>query len=384
MLKQWLENMRKSISLIPDRLAHYRAPVFDNIARLVDGFDLIVYADLGEDRSGIRKPKNDELEQVVFFWEPSKDFRVYGRLVFSTGSFKAVFDSSEVLVIWGDAFSPGNWAVSFMAKIFGKKLVFWTHGLYGKEGLIKKKLRCFFYSIADCLLLYGQHSKALLLAENFSESKLYVINNALNVSDQDERFVRLKGLLARGDDQHLKIIFVGRLTKVKKLHLLLSAVRAVSSFYSVTLDIVGDGDQLEKLKDIAAEIGVAEFVNFHGAIYDEDVLARHIMSADVMVSPGNVGLTAMHSLVYGTPVISHSNAANQMPEFEAIRPAYSGELFCENNVSSLVDSIIRCKTNVRKGLINEDSCRKVLADCYSLTYQSRVFNECLEQGLGFK
>ena len=40
--------------------------------------------------------------------------------------------------------------------------------------------------------------------------------------------------------------------------------------------------------------------------------------SDLTVSPGNIGLTAIHSLSYGTPVCSHSNFNNQMPESEAI------------------------------------------------------------------
>ena len=101
-----------------------------------------------------------------------------------------------------------------------------------------------------------------------------------------------------------------------------------------------------------------------------------------MVSPGNVGLTAMHALVYGIPVISHSNAAAQMPEFEAITPGLTGELFKENDVFSLCESLTRCKYNLVLGHISASSCRSVMLEKYSFTYQSRVFCECLRKGLG--
>ena len=42
------------------------------------------------------------------------------------------------------------------------------------------------------------------------------------------------------------------------------------------------------------------------------------------VSPGNVGLTAIHSLSYGTPVLTHNNFNNQMPEVESIQPGFNG------------------------------------------------------------
>ena len=48
---------------------------------------------------------------------------------------------------------------------------------------------------------------------------------------------------------------------------------------------------------------------FYGACYDESKLGELIFNADLCVSPGNVGLTAVHSMGYGTPVITHNNFA---------------------------------------------------------------------------
>ena len=66
-----------------------------------------------------------------------------------------------------------------------------------------------------------------------------------------------------------------------------------------------------------------------------------IYNADLCVSPGNVGLTAMHSLAYGTPVITHNDFGHQMPEFEAIHEGINGTFFKEGNVESLAESIVQ-------------------------------------------
>jgi glycosyltransferase involved in cell wall biosynthesis len=47
-----------------------------------------------------------------------------------------------------------------------------------------------------------------------------------------------------------------------------------------------------------------DFIVFYGESYNERELAPLIALADVCVSPGNVGLTAIHALTYGTPVIN--------------------------------------------------------------------------------
>lgn len=375
--------MFNSISIVPDRLAHYRVPVFNNISRTCAISELAIYADVREDSSGIKTPSHKELENSSFKYVNSLDVRVGGRLILSTGSIKAALSSSDVLILWGDAFCPGNWLSVFLAKLKGKKIAFWTHGLYGNEGSLKKWVRCKFYSMSDALLLYGSHARKLLQDSGFPEGKLYVINNALDFSVQDELFKKLRDVVPVASSEKLRLIFVGRLTKVKKLHLLLKALKELQSIIDVSLDLVGDGIELDNLKTIANDIGISGRVNFHGAVYEEAMLAELIMSADITVSPGNVGLTAMHSLVYGVPVVSHSNASTQMPEFESIQPGVSGELFDENDLNSLVKNILKCKSKISDNIITSESCRQVLKNFYSFSYQTDVFDKFLKKGLMF-
>jgi glycosyltransferase involved in cell wall biosynthesis len=370
------------ISLVPDRLAHYRTPVFDNLAKK-SGVGLTVYADLRDDPSGIRNPSEEELEKTSFIYKRSRDLRYRGRLLMSTGSIKASLDASRVIVLWGDAFAPGNWLAALLAKIRRKKLVFWTHGLYGNEGFLKRRIRVLFYSLADALLLYGQNAKRLLTAEGLSPNQLFVINNALDFEKQN-RFFQLYGkkLVTENTSNQLNIIFVGRLTKEKKLNMLLEAASLLSDRVDIIVSIVGDGSERKSLEEQAKNKRLLGRVVFYGAIYDEDRLAQLISASDIMVSPGNVGLTAMHALAYGTPVVSHSNASTQMPEFEAICPDLTGDLFEENNLHSLCESMLRCKHRIIQGDITSSGCRKVLTDYYSLEYQMKVFGKCLTQGLG--
>src|SRR5690606_25570270 len=96
-----------TVSIVPDRLAHYRVPVFDNISRHCNVNGLIVYADLRADLTGIKKPTINELLRFGFTTVPCKDYRFGKMLLLSTGTFKAAFDKNPVFVLWGDAFSPG-------------------------------------------------------------------------------------------------------------------------------------------------------------------------------------------------------------------------------------------------------------------------------------
>ena len=62
-----------------------------------------------------------------------------------------------------------------MAKLIGRKIVFWSHGIYGNEGHIKLNIRKLFYSFADAFLLYSDYGKMQMVKNGFSENKIFVI-----------------------------------------------------------------------------------------------------------------------------------------------------------------------------------------------------------------
>lgn len=104
-----------------------------------------------------------------------------------------------------------------------------------------------------------------------------------------------------------------------------------------------------------------------------------IMSANVTVSPGKVGLTAMHSLAYGTPVITHDNFDAQMPEYEAIFPGKTGDFFRREDSADLARLI---KIWTLKGDIRTDqereACYEVIEKRYNPELQRKVIESALE------
>ena len=81
--------------------------------------------------------------------------------------------------------------------------------------------------------------------------------------------------------------------------------------------------------------------------FDEKINAELIYNADLCVAPGNIGLTAMHVLMFGCPAISHNNFKWQMPEFESIIPGHTGDFFEYDNVEDLARSISQWFTSKR-------------------------------------
>ena len=123
---------------------------------------------------------------------------------------------------------------------------------------------------------------------------------------------------------------------------------------------IGDGEARIGLEKMAIDRSVSDQVWFYGACYDEEKNAEFVYNADLCVSPGNIGLTAIHVLMFGCPAISHDDFAHQMPEFEAIKVGKTGTFFQRDSQKSLNESISKWfsqegynRENIRKDCYNE-------------------------------
>ena len=109
----------------------------------------------------------------------------------------------------------------------------------------------------------------------------------------------------------------------------------------------------------AEELNIVNQIWFYGPCYDELINAEFIFNADLCIAPGNVGLTAIHSMMFGCPVITHDDFKHQMPEFEAIKPFYTGAFFKRDSQSSLNEVIMKWFNK------NENNREYIRQQCYN-------------------
>jgi glycosyltransferase involved in cell wall biosynthesis len=114
-----------------------------------------------------------------------------------------------------------------------------------------------------------------------------------------------------------------------------------------------------------------------GACYDEEKIAQYLSAADLCISPGNVGLTAIHSLGYGTPVATHDDLSNQMPEAEAITDGYNGFLFQKDNGKDLQQNIEQWFEQDMDEDELRERCFEIIDMYYNPEYQLSVFERAL-------
>ncbi len=263
----------------------------------------------------------------------------------------------------GDTYCLSTWVFLFFAKIRKKNVYLWTHGAYGDEKWLKKWLTKKRMDLCTSAFLYGNYAKQILINYGIQPSKLHVIYNSLDYDEQ----IKIRKELNHSElyNEHFKnfnknLVFIGRLTTIKKLDLVIKAVHQLKeSGFLCNVTFIGDGPVKSYLQTLSEDLGVSDNVWFYGACYDETLISLFLFNADLCVSPGNVGLTAMHAMTFGTPVLSHDNFPKQMPEFEAIINGKTGCFFQENNVESLALSI-------KKWISEKTDRTQTREDCYSV------------------
>ncbi|MBO4451294.1 MAG: glycosyltransferase family 4 protein [Bacteroidaceae bacterium] len=156
------------------------------------------------------------------------------------------------------------------------------------------------------------------------------------------------------------LIFIGRLTPIKRLDQLILALNLLHKRGSdYNLVFVGEGSEYTYLQRMIQEKDLSSRVWFYGSCYDETVNAELIYNADLCIAPGNVGLTAMHSMVYGTPVMTHNDKTWQMPEFEAISVGHTGDFFNRNDIEDMANKI---ELWFEK---NKDTRERIRSNCFN-------------------
>ena len=312
-------------------------------------------------RASIFKLIDDSYETSFFFSEPFEQIKLmdynilkgpvkelktwrWHNFSYQHGVLILLNKKYDKYITLGDVRSISTWLFLIIARVIRKPVYIWTHGWYGKETGVEVRVKKLFYRLPKGILLYGNYAKELMIKEGVSPSKLYVLHNSLDYSSQ---LVLRKELVLKPvyqdhfGNKNQTLILICRLTPRKRIDMLidaLSSLKAKGLLYNAV--IVGDGNEREKLQSQAKQCGVDNQIWFYGPCYDEKTNAELIYNSDLCVTPGDIGLTAIHVMMFGVPVLTHDDYPHQGPEFEAIHVGLTGAFFKSGSVESLSESIV--------------------------------------------
>ncbi|MBO4427598.1 MAG: glycosyltransferase [Bacteroidales bacterium] len=359
------------LCIIYNYALHYRSEIF----QLLDKeYDCHFY--FGNKYLDVKKMDYSLLKGQVTELRNSK----LGPLLYQHGIL-ALLKRYDTFLMIGNPRNLATWFFMLLSRLHrNKRIFFWCHGWYGKETKVESFLKHILDKMPTGIFLYGDYAKQLMIKEGFDANKLHVVHNSLAYSKQ----IEVRKLLKKSaiytehfNNDNKNLVFVGRLDPAKKLDMILKAIKQSAMrgrMYNMTY--IGGGEDGGKLEALMKELGLEDRVWFYGPCYDETVLGDLLYNADLCVAPGNIGLTAMHSLVFGTPAMTHNCLKWQMPEFEAIKPGKTGDFFEMNDVYSLSIAIDKWfDDNGDKREIVRKACMKEIDDNWTPAFQMRVFKQ---------
>lgn len=367
----------KKIRFISNFFPHYRKSIWDLLLRSKQR-EFHFYFSFNP----IKKIKASNLDDYNEYEKKRfyqlKNIYVKSIIIWQSGLLKNLINiEKSTLIFLGEMTIISTWLASIISKIQGHRIIFWGHGIYGNESYLVKKIRLTFLKLANHNLVYGHRAKNLLILNGFNPDSVSVIYNSINFYEQKRHFNKLLKSAPPNPfpNNDFNLLFVGRLTSKKRIDLLISAALKLNETRKINLLIIGDGPMRETLVALAEPLVKNNRCIFYGACYDEKILSEMIYSADLTVSPGNVGLTAIHSLSYGTPVCTHSNFNDQMPEAEAIKDGENGCFFQQNSLSSLTKNIIRWMDMNPKP--SKEQVRAIVDQFYNPKSQQQIIERTL-------
>lgn len=139
-----------------------------------------------------------------------------------------------------------------------------------------------------------------------------------------------------------RVVFVGRVTGEKHIDVLLRAVAKLDPALHVQLDIVGGGDLLNQLRQLANDLGIGDCTTFTGHVSDEELRAA-LTRATVFAIPSIAELQSiatMEAMASGLPVV----AANAMALPHLVNNGNNGYLFEPANVDDLAAKLTKVLT----------------------------------------
>lgn len=159
-----------------------------------------------------------------------------------------------------------------------------------------------------------------------------------------------------------RLLHIGRLVKWKRVDLLIEAfARTLTQYPDAELVIVGNGPELDNLKNQATSLGLPlrskeengvdgrGCVRFIGAVYDPKELGAYMNEATVYVLAGMGGLSINDAMTYALPVVC---SVCDSTERDLVTDGRNGLFFRDGDADSLTEKILQL-------LASPQECRRM-------------------------
>jgi glycosyltransferase involved in cell wall biosynthesis len=281
------------LALIQRVLPSYRAPFFEALAGACAG-GLTLFAGQPLPQESIATARQLQIANYqpvhnLHFLNPQSPFY----FCYQRGLDLAAANPDALIVEANFRYISSPAAIQWMKKR-GRPVIGWGLGAPLERGMLSG-LRRRFLAQFDAMIAYSARGAEQYAACGIPVDKIFAAPNAVAPAPAFPMPER-----EQNPNRQPVALFVGRLQARKRIPSLLKACSLLPRQIQPRLIIVGDGPELETLKNLALEIYPA--AEFPGAKHGKE-LAPYFLDADLFVLPGTGGLAVQEAMTYALPVI---------------------------------------------------------------------------------
>jgi len=148
------------------------------------------------------------------------------------------------------------------------------------------------------------------LIEHFKlpHEKIFVIGNGIEIKEFEYEIDKKEVKSFYKFPNEVKLVgFIGRITEQKGVRYFLESIpKILNNYQNVRFLIIGDGWQIEEMKELAKRLGIDWSVRFLGYVQDEE-LKKLLKILDVLVIPSiyePFGIVALEAMSAGVPIVA--------------------------------------------------------------------------------
>ena len=271
---------------------------------------------------------------------------VFGRIVVIQPSAVRLLRRQIDVFVFGHEFKYlTNWLLLLYAKIAKKTVIFWGFGYHKKsDSRFAQRLSLSAARCANGYLAYTEGGRNNLIARGFDEGRVFSVQNTIDV--EEER--RTAALVSELERERLKselgitansIIFcmLGRLAEKKRPLDFFEFLNGVRQQVEVPIwgFVIGTGPMFKTMESLCKnDSNIMMFGYVEGRRF-----AELLTIADVLVSPGSVGLNVVQGFAYSLPHITRRDVEHS-PEVEYLIDDANSKI--AGGMAEMIDHGVRC------------------------------------------
>ena len=226
---------------------------------------------------------------------------------------------------------------------------------------IQKNIRNWSIKNSNLIITPSEHLKTFVQNIGF-ENDIYVINNGVEIKQIEK--VTLENKI-------IKLVVVSRLVNQKNVDIVINAVKRIED-KNILLNIVGDGPEVNNLKNLVKEKSLNKRVSFIGKIKNSE-LHNYLEDADIFIQASNYeGLphSILEAINYEIPILSTEvggcSAILNKGERGYIIPIPVSEVEISEGIRTIINNKneARSKVKLAKNYLNQEHNFNTNAEIY--------------------